>query len=489
MVNLLVVSGSKEEAFQYILIAKELVNRNIMTHIVASRRHVYEFIKSKGWKHTIPMTINKPDMSKRIDSYRYLIKYQNPTIAEMITSEQAVRNWDVNQKFLLLAEFLDAYEDYFDRHHINIIMKFPTCSFAGRAAYAVAKRRNVPALIINTGPIITETFTLNDIDEGWIWSEFFAEYNRKKAITLEEKKFVDETIDKIILDKEKSIKIKKANIKAVIFTLLLYLCHRYKGELDYVERNKVIKEILFLLGRMRPPVKYFKIDASKPYIFFPLHIPWDAQIATRNPMFASQETVIEMLARSCPPGVGLYVKEHPYYARGVNKKMLRNIKKFQMVKVVDPSISSLEMIRNAKAVVTINSTAGWEAILLKKPLVVLGDPFYAYFKHAYKIENINCLPKVLNEAICRGESIYNDVNEWYDFLYSVVSSSHKGSMIFYKNYMGLRKDLGDERIKLLANELEKKIRVGTINESQSSIQDKEAIQKSKNVLKCEKTLF
>ena len=208
---------------------------------------------------------------------------------------------------------------------------------------------------------------------------------------------------------------------------------------------------------MRPPVKYFKLDISKPYIFFPLHIPWDAQIATRNPMFTSQETVIEMLAGSCPPGVGLYVKEHPYYAGGVNKKMLRNVKKFQMVKVIDPSISSFEMIRNAKAVVTINSTAGWEAILLKKPLVVLGDTFYAYFKYAYKVENINRLPKMLNEAICKGESIYNDIDGWYDFLYSAVSSSRKGSMVFYKNYMGLGRDLSNERIKLLADELEKKI--------------------------------
>lgn len=428
------------------------------------------------------MTIKKPDVSKRIDLYQYLIKYQNPTIAEMITSEQAVRNWDVNQRFLLLAQFLDAYEDYFDKHHIDIIMKFPTCSFAGRAAYAVAKRRNIPALIINTGPIITDTFTLNDIDEGWIWAAFFAEYDRKKVIRFEEKKFVDEAIDKIMLDKEKSIKVKKANIKAIIFTLLLHVYHRCKGELDYVERNEIIKEILFLLGRMRPPVEYFKIDKSKPYIFFPLHIPWDAQIATRNSMFISQETVIEMLARSCPPGVDLYVKEHPYYAGGVNKRMLKNTKKFQMIKIVDPSISSVEMIRSAKVVVTINSTAGWEAILLKKPLVVLGSPFYAYFKHAYKVENINQLPKVLNEAICKGDSIYNDTNEWYDFLYSVVSSSHKGSMIFYKNYMGLGKDLGNERIKLLANELEKEIRVLTINESQSSIQQEEVIQKSKNVL-------
>ena len=51
-------------------------------------------------------------------------------------------------------------------------MKYPTCSLIGRTAFSVMSANNKKTLIINTGPIVTETFTLNDIDEGWLWSEF-----------------------------------------------------------------------------------------------------------------------------------------------------------------------------------------------------------------------------------------------------------------------------------------------------------------------------
>ena len=73
--------------------------------------------------------------------------------------------------------------------------------------------------------------------------------------------------------------------------------------------------------------RYHKIEKDKPYIFFPLHIPWDAQIAARNPMFYSQGALIEMLARSCPPGTELCVKEHPYYHGFCNRKMRKELKK------------------------------------------------------------------------------------------------------------------------------------------------------------------
>lgn len=458
MTNILVVSGSKDEAMQFILIARELIKRDIFVHIATSRKHVYEFIKKNDWDHTLFMEIKKTNMSEKPDLAEYLQKYKNPTIAEMISSEQAVRNWDTEQKFHLLAKFLNIYEQYFDKHNIQLIMKSPTCSFTGRAAYAVSRRRGLPTLIINTGPIITETFTLNDIDEGWLWSEFFDNYNEKNIpVNTEQKSMVDAMAKKVMSDKKKSIQIKKANIKGVLYHLLFYIYQRIKGERDYVEKNELVKEISFFIGRLRKPAKYSAIDRSRPYIFFPLHIPWDAQISTRNPMFYSQEAIVEMLDKACPPGMTLYIKEHPYYAGGVNKKTLAGLRKCRSVKVLDPSISSLEAIKNAAAVVAINSTAGWESILLKKPLIVLGNPYYAYFKYAYKVENINQLPRILNEAVCKGDSIYNDTDEWYKFLYSAAFSTHTGAMVFYKNYMGLGKDLKDKRIKTISESLGKKI--------------------------------
>jgi hypothetical protein len=321
----------------------------------------------------------------------------------------------------------------------------------------VARRRKLPTLIINTGPVISDTFTLNDIDEGWLWSEFFENYNDGKPVADDQKKIVGEMVNKVVLDKKKSISINKPKMARTFFHGLKYIYHRTKGECDYIEKNEVKKELSFLCGSFYSPINYCNVDTSKPYIFFPLHIHWDAQIATRNPMFYSQDAIVEMLARACPPGINIYIKEHPYFAGGVNRKMLKDLKRFESVKVLHPSITSLEVIKNAKVVITINSTAGLEAILLKKPLVVLGNPYYAYFKYAYNVKDMNELPRILNEAICKGESIYDDMEEWYKFMFCAVSTAKKGSMVFYKNYMGLGESLDKERIKLLSNEIKNKI--------------------------------
>ncbi len=459
IINVLVVSGSNDEALQFVMIARELLKRNILIHIAATRAHVYKYILERGWERALLLEIKKPKPADNYDINEYIFKYKDPTIAEMLGSEQAIKKWRIEQKFRVLAEFLNIYESYFDENNIHMVLKFPTCSFAGRAAFAVAKRRDLPALIINTGPVVSETFTLNDIDEGWLWSEFFDVYDSEnRTLSSDQIKTVDETVDKVITDKNKSLTIKKPRIKSLLMQLVFYVYHRLKNVNDYIEENELIKYIYFFWGFLRPRIRYTYVSTSKPYIFFPLHIPWDAQIATRNPMFYSQEAVIEMLARSCPPGVNLYIKEHPYYSGGVNNRMLNKIKKIESVKVLNPSITSLEVIKNASLVVTINSTAGWEAILLRKPLVVLGNPYYAYYKYAYKVENINDLPKIVNKAFIKGSAIYDDTDEWYKFLYSAVSSARRGSMVFYKTYMGLSKDLSDQRIRLLSDELENKIR-------------------------------
>jgi len=456
MINLLVISGSNQEAFQYLLIASKLISYNIIMHIVTIRKGVYQFIKHNGWEHAALLEIQRPDMTKKKDIYQYLNRYQYPPIAEMVAADQWVKDWDINEKFFLLTEYLNFFETYFDEHKINILYKFASSTMSLRAAYAVARRRNIPTLIINTGPIVMETHSINDIDEGWIWSEFFAEYQKDRIITQQDKDFVDKMVEKA-LSEYRVVKVRKSGIKKSLKRLLEYMYRQIRGKIDYIERKMVIDEFLFAMGRLIKPAKYCRINTLKPYIFFPLHIPWDTALVAQNPMFSSQEAIIEMLVSACPPGFDLYVKEHPYYSGGVSRGMFRNTKKFPTVKVMDPSISSLEIMRHAKAAVAIRSTAGWEAILLKKPLIVFGRPFYANFKYAYKVENLNLLPRIINEAIIKGESIYDDTDEWYKFLYSVFCSARKGSMLLYNDWSIYGKDLSDNRIQILSDQLAKKI--------------------------------
>jgi hypothetical protein len=78
MINILVVPGSKPEALQYLLIAKELLGRGITMHIAASRKHVYEFVRQQGWAHAILMEIKEPDASGKPDLKACIGKYTGP---------------------------------------------------------------------------------------------------------------------------------------------------------------------------------------------------------------------------------------------------------------------------------------------------------------------------------------------------------------------------------------------------------------------------
>jgi len=459
MINVLVTAGSPAMVNQFVLMGREMVSRGITIHIVATRKNSWDFLVKAGWEHGHFLESKKTDGDSENNLRQYMEKYKNPTIAEMINSEEALIGWNETEKLILLTSFLDFYEEYYDGKNVNVVMKYPTASMAGRAAYAVAKRKNIPTFIINTGPLIRESFTLNDMDEGWLWSEFFRIYdNGNVSINDNTRKFVDESVSEIIKSKNLSLKVKKTGPLKFCYVILLFLRKIYQGYLDFFEINELKKEFMMFLDYFYFGSRYHHIEKGKPYVFFPLHIPWDAQIATRNPMFYSQGALIEMLARSCPPGIDLCVKEHPYYHGFCNRKMRKELKKIKSVKFLDPSISSLDAIKHSSLVVTINSTAGFEAIMNKKPLVVLGNPFYAYYKHAYKIENLNELPRVVNEALCSGDKIYDDSDEWYKFMYSAISSSKKGPMLLYKKYMGFEEELNQKSMAELSDEIEKKIR-------------------------------
>jgi len=458
MIQVLALTGSAQEAHQLVLLARVLEPRGIRFHIAADRRCVYESVVAEGYEHTFCKELTAPTGPPR-NVTDYLPRYTSPTVAEMVASEQVIRDWPREQKVQTVCEFLDTWEKFFDERGIDVVLKAPTCSCFGRSAYAVARRRGKCGLIINTGPIVSETFTLNDIDEGNIWSELFETYyDPNSTVSEDQRRWIDEKVAQITAETRRAAVGKRPSFPRAVRCLLKYVYHRARGRMDAVELNELRKEMSFAFGALRKPVRYVQVRSDRPYIFFPLHIPWDAQIATRNPMFSSQQAIVEMLSMACPPGVRLYIKEHPYFAGGVNRRMLRAVRHLDNVEVLAPRIPSLDVVQDAAVVVTINSTAGWEAICRRKPVVVLGDPFYSYFRHVWKVNNVNDLPRILNAAYTAGPSAYDDADEWYKFLHAAVTSAHAGSMVLYKKYMGHEKDLSAERIGRLADELEAKIR-------------------------------
>ena len=112
---------------------------------------------------------------------------------------------------------------------------------------------------------------------------------------------------------------------------------------------------------------------SKDIIYFPLHSPNDYALTIRAPKMLNQTKVISNLLKNCQ-NYKIITKEHPlngnYYA-------YKNISKDNSKILFKPHyLSSLEIIKKAKVIITINSKTGIEGLILNIPVISLSRNYY-----------------------------------------------------------------------------------------------------------------
>lgn len=456
--NIAFVSGSIEEAKFLSLIAKSLKEKSIESYFVYTRKHIYDFFEKKGDANLFFQ--DRLDNITHEQIFEYLSEYKDSNLSLLVYSDPVLCKTSFERGIKVVISYLKFWERFIQKKNVQAIIHYPTASVVGRSAYLAAKKFGVKHLVFQTGPIVNENFTICDINEEWIWSEFLNDYGNEDIVLDEDiGAKVNTLVDKVIETKNRSIKIRKVALKS--FISFLYSSIKYK-KYDKIEINEFRK--LFFCFLRKIPLKAFRYDfpdKRDKYLFFPLHISWDAQIATRNPMFSEQLYLVKMLSKSLPYGYYLYVKEHPYNYGGERIKLLKSIKGFRNVKLLHPETSSIDLIRYASAVVTINSTAGLEAIILKKALITFGRTFYSHFKYCYAINHMGRLPDIVNEVLFSNHDEFTQqpeyLREWQKFLWLVLSTSHNGAAVSYKNYMGLGTNVFDENIRNTAESIYSKL--------------------------------
>jgi hypothetical protein len=122
---------------------------------------------------------------------------------------------------------------------------------------------------------------------------------------------------------------------------------------------------------------YTRPAAKEPFVFFPIHVWHDSAITVRAPQFIRQHHLMHTIADALPQGWKLYVKEHPVSVGRNPLFATLSVARRSNVRVLAPQTESHFLVERARAVVVINSTAGFEALAYYKPVVVLGTPFYS----------------------------------------------------------------------------------------------------------------
>jgi hypothetical protein len=126
-----------------------------------------------------------------------------------------------------------------------------------------------------------------------------------------------------------------------------------------------------------------KPDFAKPFLYVALAYQPELSTGPLGDFFVNQLLMVELLSRALPDGWTIYVKEHPhqflprlYGELSRSYEFYDDLQILANVKLVPVDTSPFELIDNAKAIATITSNTGFEAIARGIPVLTFGHAWY-----------------------------------------------------------------------------------------------------------------
>jgi len=174
--------------------------------------------------------------------------------------------------------------------------------------------------------------------------------------------------------------------------------YHYKVNLN--KNNLLVNPFEFLSAKIE-----FEINSSDPAtkIYIPLQYFPEATVDywVEDIKFINYFTVFfELLDLISELNVYVYVKEHPACIGIRPRGFYKKIKEYKNVNLVTVDSDPLEIIKSTDLTLVWTGTAGFEAALNGKPVIHLGNPYYASgsSKRFYYLENIKDISKALSWA-------------------------------------------------------------------------------------------
>lgn len=129
-------------------------------------------------------------------------------------------------------------------------------------------------------------------------------------------------------------------------------------------------------------------DLTKPYIYVPLHLQPEASTNPLGGVFTDQALVVQMLAGSLPPGIRIYVKEHPWQSEVCRSAAFyESLKAIPSVTLVPRHFDTFQLTHHALAIASVTGTAMLEGLFRCKPAIMFGHLYFQYAPGVFPVQN------------------------------------------------------------------------------------------------------
>lgn len=188
--------------------------------------------------------------------------------------------------------------------------------------------------------------------------------------------------------------------------------------------------------------KYDKPVDGESFLLYPIHFHPESSTSILAGTYLDEYEVIRNIAFNLPQGMKLYVKDHISAWGYPSLDFYKKIQKLPNVRLLHPNEPTKLLIKKSRAVITLTSTVGYEAVLLGKKVFLYGKVFYDFHRDVIPVRNPSQLFELIAEELKK--SPIADKNYNIDFLSAYYYSTQSETL----NLM-----LGNNYAKILAHKV------------------------------------
>ncbi len=329
----------------------------------------------------------------------YEKKYDCAPLWKYVYTDRYLIYRDFDYVVRITVGLFSFFEYVFSKHNINIYYSETIATLQCYVAYLVGKKTGAKyyAQTSARGFSATMQYVMNDpyqsiymMNNDYNHDIYTEEELRRAKDFLDEFLKIDQVPVYMISDGQKP-RFKFSYLALPFLRFVRRFNKRNNNPCSYMyyESYKHITDPIKFFFRYHYCRHYYtKADISKKYVLFPLHYQPEASTIVCAQKYEKQLFFIDSLAKSLPADTVLYVKEHYAFLGHRDVSFYKELQKYPNVFLIDPWEKTRELIKHAEAITTLTGTAGWEAMLFRKPVIVGGNIFYENAPGVIKVEDI-----------------------------------------------------------------------------------------------------
>lgn len=171
---------------------------------------------------------------------------------------------------------------------------------------------------------------------------------------------------------------------------------------------------------------YDQVQQNERFLLYPMHFHPESSTSILAGSYLDEYEVIRNIAFNLPEGLRLYVKDHMSAWGFPPLSFYRKLRRLPNVRVLGPNEPTKKLIRDSQAVVTLTSTVGYEALLLKKPVILFGKVFYDFHVGVTKADDPSRLHEVIQKVLSKPVDWDDDYNT--DFVSAYHAATLPGTL-------------------------------------------------------------